>query len=126
MPTLKIDQTPFLQVSMAAERFSTVYDGFIGIAPYVSSDLVRESNQNFMYNLKYRHNVIDHMIASVFITSDSQHFSANTENYLSSIKFGSYDPNALEEGSTLEMMKTKDTSTWAVSLHRATVMDATF
>ena len=61
----------------------TIYDGFIGIAPYVSSDVVRESNQNFMYNLKHTHGVIDHMIASVFITSDM--------NAQSSVKFGSYD-----------------------------------
>ena len=42
VPTLKIDQTPFLQVSMAGTKFSTIYDGFIGIAPYVDTRLARE------------------------------------------------------------------------------------
>lgn len=66
------------------------------------------------------------MIASVFITSVPSHFNPNSDDYKSSIKFGSYDLNALEQGTNLEMMKTRDTTTWAVSLHKAAMMDATF
>ena len=38
-PTIMLDSMPFLQISQATDRFSTVYDGFVGIAPYIKSDL---------------------------------------------------------------------------------------
>lgn len=54
-----------------------------------------------MYNLKHTHNLIDHMVASVFITSDLQLGPHSNGIQKSSVKFGSYDQNALEEGTNL-------------------------
>jgi hypothetical protein len=67
-PTVSLDPMPFLSVNMASQPFSTLYDGFVGLAPYTYSENVRDNKHNFMYNLKSNLGLIDHMIASVFIT----------------------------------------------------------
>ena len=71
-----------------------------------------------MYNLKYKNYLIDHLIASVFITSQK----GLNGNKRSSIKFGSYDNQAIQEN--LQMMRTKDKSTWAVQLTGASMIGA--
>lgn len=87
-PTMALKKTPFLSVTMASNTLTTMYDGYVGLAPYTHSKTVRDINHNFMYNLKHNLGVIDHMIASVFITSNGK----------SSVKFGSYDQQALKNG----------------------------
>lgn len=82
-PTIKMEDLPFLSISSASKSFTTEYDGFIGIAPYTGDQSDRDVSLNFMHYLKYDAQIIDHMIASIFITSE--------EDQPSSIKFGSYD-----------------------------------
>lgn len=68
-----------------------------------------------MHYLKYDAMVIDHMIASIFITQK--------EDKASSIKFGSYDKNAIECCNDLTMIKTKDLSSWSVNLNKAKLLN---
>lgn len=95
-----------------------MYDGYIGFAPWqdtYGTDPKSTNVFNFLYNLKYWDwdgpAIIDHLVVSVFITQDAQ----------SSVKFGSYDPQAILDTQSLTMMKTRSTHTWAVKLHRAEV-----
>jgi hypothetical protein len=108
-------------MTMAAAPFSSMYDGFIGLAPYgLPSDTVRDADRNFMYNLKYGQNLIDHLVASVFVSS---HVGGNTTSH---IKFGSYDPQAIKSGESLQLMKTRGIDSWSVELTGASMIDATF
>lgn len=123
MPSLSLDAMPFLSMNMAAEHFESLYDGFLGLAPYnLEQDSVKFKIHNFMWNLKNTQKVIDHSVASVFITSQLDP-KGNTTSH---IKFGGYDPLAIKDGESLQLMKTRNTRTWAVELVDTIMFDQTF
>ena len=49
----------------------------------------------------------------------------NYETGNSTLKFGSWDRHALKENTTMELYKTKDTSTWAIAGESFTFQDLT-
>lgn len=105
---------PFLSVNSANATFKTEYDGFIGLAPYFDQP-DRDKYYNFMRFLKHERAIIDHMIASVFITTkDGRH---------SAIKFGSYDPQCIKKGNSLAIMRTRSLESWAVTLHEVYLLN---
>lgn len=105
-------------MNSANSTFKTEYDGFIGLAPYTGNQADRDKDYNFMRFLKHERAIIDHMIASIFITTkDGRH---------SAIKFGSYDPQAIKKGNSLAIMRTKSLESWAVILYEVYLFETSF
>ena len=68
-PSIQLEEMPYLSITMASNRFETLYDGFIGFAPWFMQE-PKYMVFNFLYNLKYHlDNAIDHTIVSFYITS---------------------------------------------------------
>ena len=107
-PTIYLSEFPFLSIDKANATFKTEYDGFIGLAPYTGNQPEQDSYYNFMRFLKHDRGIIDHMIASIYITTREGRHSA--------IKFGSYDPQAIKSGNSLAIMRTRSLESWAVTL----------
>ena len=63
-----------------------------------------------MLNLQ-KDKIIDNLIVSMFV---------NYETGNSSMKFGSWDKQALKKGTKMELFKTKDTSSWAIPVESFT------
>ena len=106
-----------LAINIAQRTFKSHYSGYIGIAPYSLekngegelAQYVIDPNNNFLYQLKQRKN-IKHMVVSFFTTQDK---GIKT----SSIKFGGWDPSAIDSSDQLKMVQTEDAKSWALKLN---------
>jgi hypothetical protein len=76
--------------------------GVLGLAPPLDQD---GESRHFLYQLKEK-GVIEHLVFSIFVES--------YVNGTSDIKFGSYDTERIEEGHSLALINTVNTSTWAM------------
>lgn len=70
---------------------------------------------SFLLTLQ-RDKIIDSLIVSMFV---------NYQTGNSTMKFGSWDKNAIKKDSKLELYKTKDTSTWSITGESFTFQDLT-
>ena len=85
-------------------------NGYIGIAPYTNEDKYKYFN--FMWQLKNISKKITHNIVSLYTRLDQGK---------SVIKFGSWDQTAIDSSTTLNMLKTKDKNSWALSANAVAV-----
>ena len=91
----------FFSVVDADRSFTSIYNGYMGIAPYSESSPKRF--RSFLYQLK-ESGMIENVMVSFFVKP-----GRGTQ---SSIKFGSWDPNAIASG--FRMYKTTSPHSWAV------------
>lgn len=94
----------FRAVTGSKKPFRDIYDGHIGIGPWQSEKT--ESDDNFMRQLKAQ-GVVDHMVLQLNFGTPT-----HPNGYA---KFGSWDSNALAEGSSLTVLKTPSQDAWALA-----------
>jgi len=70
-----------------------------------------------MWQLKYRSNIVDHNIISLYTNLDTR------KSY---IKFGSWDPTGIEKGSSLQMLKTVSKHTWGLEVDNMAVLGSDY
>ena len=94
-------QNQILAIQESSQKFTSMYNGYIGIAPYAQN--YNNRHQNFLWQLK-QDKKIDHMVVSFYVKMESGNSSI--------IKFGSYDKLALQPGSELDMFQTQSVKSW--------------
>ena len=94
----------FLAINQASQSFSSIYDGYLGLAPFTAN--IKQKDFNFLYQLKYTLKVIDYMSFSIYTKPD--------DPTVSTIKFGGYDKGGLKENTALTVLRTISEQTWAV------------
>jgi hypothetical protein len=106
-----VKQATFMAAIESTTRYSSKFDGHLGLAPY--SERPEFKQYNFMWQLKDK-GLIDHMVVSVFAeVADVNNQNAES----SSIKFGSWDQEAcLDDGaSDITMFQTIDEKAWMLN-----------
>jgi hypothetical protein len=91
------------------------FSGFLGLQPYTAlggKDAIKD--ESFLLTLQ-KDKIIDNLIVSMYVNYEKN----------STLKFGSWDKNAIKKGTKLELYKTKDTSTWALTGESFTFQDLT-
>ena len=94
-------KSQILAIKESSQKFTSMYNGYIGIAPYAQN--YNNRHENYLWQLK-QDKKIDHMIVSFYVKMESGNSSI--------IKFGSYDKIALKEGAKLEMFETRSVKSW--------------
>ena len=82
--------------------FVSIYNGFLGIAPYDHGEAARRE-MSFLYQLK-KNKMIDHIIISFYVRPG--------EGKNSQIKFGSYDKSAFT--GTMSTFHTVSKDSWVL------------
>ena len=90
-------------------------NGYLGLAPYSGTDKVIKS-MNFIQGLKER-NVTKSNMFALFL----DHYRANSSTRGTHIKFGGYDTDSIEAGSTLEFARTLSDDSWNIQIASAIV-----
>ena len=81
-------------VTNSTQKFSSPYDGLIGICPGYSGSTAMIGNSDFVIDL-IRNKMIDFPIISIY--------TRNEVGNSSTVKFGGWDQSALADGETLKM-----------------------
>jgi len=68
-------------------------DGYLGLAVYADWDNTTVRNQNFLWNMVHVERTIQHMLFSVYITTD-----VATKSF---VMFGGYDEELIKEGTNI-------------------------
>lgn len=89
-----------LAVTGSQTPFSTPYQAYLGLAPPLSLG----DKQTSILTQAKEAGLIDHLVFSLYTNLDN--------NVQSSIKFGSYDQDALAPGAEVVYVKTKAADTW--------------
>lgn len=89
-----------LAVTSTSSPFTSVYQGYIGLAPPIS---IMDKPTSLLSQAK-DDGLIDHMVFSLYTDLD--------QSMQSTIKFGSYDPSAISQGGSITYMKTKSRQSW--------------
>lgn len=98
-------EAQYFSIIGADRRFISIYNGYIGFAPYSDTDSVKQ--RSFLYQLKQQ-GMIDHCIVSFYVKPES----GNT----SQIKFGSWDKSAFD--GELLMFRTTSQYSWALNANQ--------
>ena len=87
-------RTIFMGISDSSNPWYSIYDGFIGLAPY-NMDMFKEFS--FLYQLK-KNGQIDHLSFSIY--------TREAASGVSVIKFGGYDEEGLAANTKLTVLRT--------------------
>jgi len=88
--------------SNVIEFESEYYSGYLGLGPYSSDSEIQD--ESMIYHLYEKNKIIDHPSFSIYLQKDSK----------SSIKFGGYDKEALNDASDFSAVKTIDKKSWKI------------
>lgn len=97
------DTLSVLSINHADYPYNGGLFGFIGLAPYLENNAMRE--YNFLYQLKSR-GIIDHMVASFYIVRDN----SQPRTKFSVIKYGSMDESGYQGSMTY--IRSQSLSKW--------------
>jgi hypothetical protein len=98
----------YFAIEDADRRFYSIYNGYIGLAPY--SDNAARKERNFLWQLK-KSGMIENIVVAFYVMPDAGNHSQ--------IKFGSWDRSAVD--GELRMYTTLSTATWALTSSKFTL-----
>lgn len=100
-----VDQSFFI-ITDATANFTTMFDGFVGLAPYSNKDPTHY-DYNFMYKLK-KDGRISHNVAAIYTDLDPK--AGGTPMMV--VKFGGWDSFALGPNEKLNVHRTSINTQW--------------
>lgn len=111
---LTVNQSEMLAVYDIEPSFNQSWDGLLGLGPLANLD-ANDRKKSFLWRLK-EDGRIDNLIVSVYLRERASNFS--------SVKFGSWDPSATENGK-LNILETVSIYEWALKVKNFQINNGT-
>jgi len=110
----------FITPGHEAAGLSSLYSGYLGLAPVKAND--KHAASNFLAQLQAQ-GLIDNMTVSFYIDAECglREYLGIGPKGCSHIKFGSYDRSSIQDGEELKTIRTAHWGTWDLRINKFSI-----